>query len=470
MAAITNGGVVLQPGQKYVMGFTMSDPDDYAASGGQLAFQLAPMNHFLLPLGFDFGGGSAVWMDNTNNFAALNSRPWDTSGYIGAMAFTAHFDVVPTPLPSPIISCPAATTIECTGRPTTVTVNVTDTNGVPVEVVWTVDGSIYQTNIIPVRGVIGSTNPPGMVTLTKSFELGTHTIDVSASNGRSEPAVCSTSVTVQDTLPPVFGTIPTNMTVECSHFPIRGIPMLATDQCDGYFLPVQFSSTTVPGSCPGSASLVETWTATDAAGNSTSVSRTVTVQDTQPPVLTNVPADVTVECDAVPPVGFVGATDQCDRNPTVTFSETSTQTASGKSHANYKVVRTWTATDACGNASTGQQTITVTDTTAPTIVSASASPKMLWPPNGFLVPVQFHVQAVDACGRTKCRIVGIRCKDTGWGNDWRITGDMTAELRAIPSGRLADRVYVVTIACSDESGNTSMTSVQVTVPHDRAGR
>ena len=70
------------------------------------------------------------------------------------------------------------------------------------------------------------------------------------------------------------------------------------------------------------------------------------------PELADVPADVTVECDNVPAIAEPTATDNCDSDPAIEFEETR---ADGSCEDSYVLVRTWTATDACGNA-TSQQT------------------------------------------------------------------------------------------------------------------
>ncbi|MCB9234639.1 MAG: HYR domain-containing protein [Bacteroidia bacterium] len=66
-----------------------------------------------------------------------------------------------------------------------------------------------------------------------------------------------------------------------------------------------------------------TLTASDASGNNGSCTFNVVVIDNQAPVLSGVPADVTVECDAVPAPASVTATDNC--SAVVTFSEISSQ-------------------------------------------------------------------------------------------------------------------------------------------------
>jgi len=80
---------------------------------------------------------------------------------------------------------------------------------------------------------------------------------------------------------------------------------------------------------------------------------------------------VTVECDAVPDPATPGATDNCDPNPVISFLETSTKTNTGAcTDFSYTITRTWTAKDACNNSSSQTQTITVVDTTPPTISGA----------------------------------------------------------------------------------------------------
>ena len=108
-------------------------------------------------------------------------------------------------------------------------------------------------------------------------------------------------VTVQDTQDPVLANVPANITVECDAVPTAGTPT-ATDNCDTD-VTITYSETRTDGPCVDSYTLTRVWTATDNCGNSSTQSQLVTVQDTQDPVLANVPANITVECDAVPAAG-----------------------------------------------------------------------------------------------------------------------------------------------------------------------
>jgi len=93
----------------------------------------------------------------------------------------------------PTISCPAPISINgATGQVATVSVNVTDANGDPLVVVWTVDGTPIQTNAVAPGGPPTSAN----VSLTTNFAPGGHAIIVSVSDANGCATNCSTTVTV----------------------------------------------------------------------------------------------------------------------------------------------------------------------------------------------------------------------------------------------------------------------------------
>ena len=50
--------------------------------------------------------------------------------------------------------------------------------------------------------------------------------------------------------------------------------------------------------------------------------------------------------------------------------------------------------------------------------------------------------------------------------DWRITGDLTVDLRAERSGPGKGRVYTIKVEISDAAGNKVTRNVTVLVPHD----
>ena len=94
---------------------------------------------------------------------------------------------------------------------------------------------------------------------------------------------------------------------------------------------------------------------------------TLNVGDTLPPVLQNVPADITIGCDETVPAipTSVFGMDGCP-GIYMSFEEESTFQA-GNACQNYTITRSWVATDLCGNTAIGSQIITVEDKTPPEI-------------------------------------------------------------------------------------------------------
>jgi len=137
----------------------------------------------------------------------------------------------------------------------------------------------------------------------------------------------------------------------------------AVDSCSGASVPVSFSDTAIAG-CGGAESITRTWTADDGAGNTASCDQLISVEDTLAPSLLGVPADMSVECDAVPAPATVTASDACDTSATAAFAEA---LSAGDCPDAFSLFRTWTASDGCGNSADESQTITVDDTTAPII-------------------------------------------------------------------------------------------------------
>jgi len=119
--------------------------------------------------------------------------------------------------------------------------------------------------------------------------------------------------------------------------------------------------------------------------------------------------------------------------------------------------------------------VTVVDTTAPVIVSASASPNVLWPPNHKFVNIAVTARVTDTCSSTTWKILKVTSNEAvnahGSGHtapDWQITGAHTVKLLAERAGPGNGRVYSLTIQAVDASGNlSSPTVVTVTVPHDQ---
>src|SRR5262249_35925195 len=121
--------------------------------------------------------------------------------------------------------------------------------------------------------------------------------------------------------------------------------------------------------------------------------------------------------------------------------------------------------DGRGGAASDGVVVTVVDATPPAIQSAVATPSVLSPANHQLVPVTINLSAGDACGGTvHCQIISVTSNEAITSQDWIVTGDLTLRLRADRSNKGSGRIYTITIACTDASGNQSTKTVTVTVP------
>ena len=136
------------------------------------------------------------------------------------------------------------------------------------------------------------------------------------------------------------------------------------DACGGVPTSLSLSQTSFDCSDIGDNSV--TLNVTDSHGNVSSCQATVIVEDKVLPSII-CPPNVIIECDADSTplnTGSPTATDNCDSNPSLTFSDVTNLNGCGSTGT---ITRTWTATDASGNFSNCVQTITVEDSKEPSI-------------------------------------------------------------------------------------------------------
>jgi hypothetical protein len=131
-----------------------------------------------------------------------------------------------------------------------------------------------------------------------------------------------------------------------------------------------------------------------------------------------------------------------------------------------------TVSDGRGGTASDTVIVKVVDTTPPTISSVSASPAKLWPPDKKMVPVTVKAEAADNCGGISCKIISVSSNEPPNSNavatgDAVITGNLTLNLRADRNGNGSGRVYTITVQCTDASGNSSLKTTTVSVPHDQ---
>lgn len=177
-------------------------------------------------------------------------------------------------------------------------------------------------------------------------------------------ASASQRIQVSDTAAPQLQNVPVDVTVECDAIPTAPT-LTALDNCDAAPV-VTLVETREDVICEYGYTLVRTWTARDACGNSSEAIQRIRVVDTTAPVLVGVPADETVECGQVPQEPIVTATDNCSEGLIATMTETR---VNGTCADAYVLRREWRAVDTCGNVAVATQVITVSDTTRPVIPS-----------------------------------------------------------------------------------------------------
>ena len=139
-------------------------------------------------------------------------------------------------------------------------------------------------------------------------------------------------------------------------------------------------------------------------------------------------------------------------------------------------------TDSAGETATAGMSVDVRDTTAPAVM-VTVSPALLWPPNHRMVPVMVGASISDVCdpaaAATLSGVVSNEPDDAPDGGDGYTTGDIQAVagspcgsqvvLRAERRGGGTGRIYTITCAGSDASGNASTGESRAIVPHNQGG-
>ena len=92
----------------------------------------------------------------------------------------------------------------------------------------------------------------------------------------------SQTITVQDDTAPVAPASPADLTLQCADDVPPPVDLTATDNCDDA-ITVSPTVQLIPGVCANDFVEVRTWTFTDVCGNTSSISQTITVSDTEAP-------------------------------------------------------------------------------------------------------------------------------------------------------------------------------------------
>src|SRR5437868_6394548 len=172
----------------------------------------------------------------------------------------------------------------------------------------------------------------------------------------------------------------------------------ATDNCG---TPALTSSDGTVASNGCDRTQTRTWTATDACGNTSTASRTVSwTYDVTPPTITATGTTTTLGCNPTAAnidaaLGSATATDNCG-----TPALTSSDGIVASNGCDRTQTRTWTATDGCGNTSTESRTVSWTfDITAPVITATGTTTTLGCNPTAADIDAALgSATATDNCG------------------------------------------------------------------------
>ncbi|UKN01503.1 PKD domain-containing protein [Paracrocinitomix mangrovi] len=172
------------------------------------------------------------------------------------------------------------------------------------------------------------------------------------------------TITVDDITPPL-GTAPAAVTVQCSADVPAADPALVTGVSDNCTAnpTVNFVGDASDGNtCP--EVITRTYEIVDDCGNTTTVTQTITVDDTTPPTASN-PASTTIPGGPAPapdPNVVIDEADNCTANPVVAF----VSQVSDNNPCPETITYTYSVTDDCGNTINVTHDVIITDPILPT--------------------------------------------------------------------------------------------------------
>lgn len=352
---------------------------------------------------------------------------------------TGSFAILVRDTTPPVLTLPADITVQSQGPDGTVVEY--DATGIDH-----IDGALTVDCTMP----SGSTFPNGMTT-----------VGCTVTDGHGNSASGTFKVTVRTSNPPTLH-LPADITVEATGPGGAVVTFSATATQNATVV-----CTPASGSLFALGTTTVNCTATNSANEQATGSFSVTVRDTTPPALA-LPGNLTVEATSAAGAAVsysASAYDLVSGNVGAVCTPTS-----GSTFALGTTTVSCSAHDAAGNSTSGAFMVTVRDTTGPAITAIAASPSSLWPPNHKMADVIVSVTAVDLVdSAVTASIISVTSNQptegTGDGDtavDWVITGPLTLQLRAERSHNV-DRVYTITVAVTDASGNTTIGTVAVTV-------
>ncbi|WP_430614524.1 gliding motility-associated C-terminal domain-containing protein [Flavobacterium sp. JP2137] len=327
------------------------------------------LNAWLASKGGAIATDSCSTVDWTNDFTSLTAACGATGSALvtftatdacgNEITTTATFTIVDTKAPI-MVTPPSNELVECDGAGNIAQYNAWLANQGGALAEDACSAVTWSHTVVETRNLCGKTQAI--------------TVNFVATDACGNQVAKQATFTTQNTTGPQFAVEAQNLTVNCdgngnssdlnAWLNTFGGAQAVNACSTGFTWTNNFKGLTK--ACGSTGSTVVTFTVTDSCGNVNNTTATFTIIDLVAPVFTtNLPVDITLECsDRLPEVAVMNAMDLCG-TAEMSFNEVRVD---GNCGSNYQVLRTWTATDACGNAVSHVQTITIQDTTAPVFV------------------------------------------------------------------------------------------------------
>ncbi|WP_310299743.1 gliding motility-associated C-terminal domain-containing protein [Flavobacterium aquidurense] len=311
------------------------------------------------------------------------------------------------------------------------------------------NGGTNGTATVAVTGGTGaytySWSPSGGTAATASgLAAGTYTVTIKDAN------LCQTTQSFTITQPEALTATTSQTNVGCGGAATGSASVVVSGGTSSYtyvWSPTGGNAATASGLIAGSYSVL----ITDA--NGCTLTKPVTIQDGDAikPIVNPLPETTTINCPAEPVFAQATATDD---NGTIASLTHQDETIPGNCAGSKTVIRTWTATDACGNVSLPvSQTIIVQDVTAPTWETAA---------NSLDKTIECNNTEALASAQALFPIASDTC-DSDVTDVIKISGDFVASEGCSKTG-----TYTNTWTVKDDCGNTSETFTQVITIEDTA--
>ncbi|PHN04557.1 T9SS type A sorting domain-containing protein [Flavilitoribacter nigricans] len=287
-------------------------------------------------------------VDDSDPCAVVITRTWTCADACGNTS-TCDQIITITDTTPPAIDCPADITIQC-GTPT-------DPGNTGMA---SCSDSCNEGSGPTFTDIVDDSNPCAVV-ITRTW---------SCTDACGNTSTCEQIITIVDTGSPQI-TCPPSLTIECGESTDPENTGMATcsDNCNVGGAATYSDS--VDDSDPCAVVIIRTWTCADACGNTNACSQIITIVDTTGPEMI-CPPDVDLECGASTDpadTGTASCSDSCNEGGAPTYTDTVTEVDA----CTTIISRIWSCSDGCGNTSTCEQTITISDSTPPEISCPEAA-------------------------------------------------------------------------------------------------